>query len=294
MLQGCLAAAVTPLMDRGERLDEAAFAPYVAWLGRRGVDGILALGTTGEGLLLSTAERMRAAELFIASARGGTTGRFDVAVHCGAATTRETCLLAAHAAKLGADAVAVIGPSFFTYDDEALLGHFAAAAQACGNVPFYAYEFAARTGYGLSLEFLRRLKNVAPNLAGLKVSNGDWERVRPFLDPALGLDVFIGAEALIRPGMQGGAKGAVSGLAAVFPEVVAAHVRAPDDAGSAVVAGLRARLNALPFHAASKVALAARGMPLRPDVRAPLRGLSAEEERAARALGRTYLDDLNA
>ena len=287
MLQGCLAAAVTPLTARGEKLDEAAFAPYVAWLGARGVDGILALGTTGEGLLLSTAERMRAAELFIAAARGGTTGRFDVAVHCGAATTRETCALAAQATRLGAAAVAVIGPSFFTYDDEALLAHFAAAAQACLGVPFYAYEFAARTGYGLSLDFLRRLKAVAPNFVGLKVSNGDWTKVQPFLDPDLGLDVFIGAEALILQGKHGGAKGAVSGLAAVFPEIVAAHVRAPDEAGSAAVRALRTQLNALPFHAASKVALAARGVPVRPDVRAPLRGLTPAEERTAVALGRS-------
>ena len=114
MLRGCLAAALTPLRDGGEALDEAAFAPYVAWLARGGVDGILALGTTGEGMLLSTAERMRATELFVAAARGATHGKFDVAVHCGALSTRETCALAAHAAQIGAQAVAVIGPPFFT------------------------------------------------------------------------------------------------------------------------------------------------------------------------------------
>lgn len=283
-LRGCLAAALTPLKDGGEALDEAAFAPYVAWLARGGVDGILALGTTGEGMLLSTAERMRATELFVAAARGATQGKFDVAVHCGALSTRETCELAAHAAKIGAQAVAVIGPPFFTFDEEALLRHFAAAAQACLRLPFYAYEFAARTGYGLSPEFLRRLKSVAPNLVGLKASNAVWEQVAPFLGGDLGLDVFVGAEALIRRGMEHGAKGAVSGLAAVFPDVVSAHVRAPDEAGAARVATLRSRLNALPFHAASKIAAAARGAPLKADVRAPLRALSADESRAATAL----------
>ena len=51
------AAALTPLRDGGAALDEEAFAPYVDFLHRGGVDGILALGTTGEGILLGADER---------------------------------------------------------------------------------------------------------------------------------------------------------------------------------------------------------------------------------------------
>ena len=99
MIRGAFAAALTPLADGGARLDEEAFAPYAAWLADGGVDGILACGTTGEGILLDEAERRRAAELFIAASRG----RLDVAVQCGAQTTAETAALAAHAAEAGAD-----------------------------------------------------------------------------------------------------------------------------------------------------------------------------------------------
>ena len=66
MLRGALAAAVTPLRDDGAALDEEAFRPYLDFLAAAGLDGILALGTTGEGILLSAAERRRAAELFLA------------------------------------------------------------------------------------------------------------------------------------------------------------------------------------------------------------------------------------
>jgi dihydrodipicolinate synthase/N-acetylneuraminate lyase len=52
MLKGALAAAVTPLENAGEALDEEAFAPYVDFLEAGGVDGLLARGTTGEGFLL--------------------------------------------------------------------------------------------------------------------------------------------------------------------------------------------------------------------------------------------------
>src|SRR5437588_9174026 len=106
MLRGTLAAAVTPLRDGGGRLDEGAFAPYLEFLERGGLDGILALGTTGEGILLSVEERRRAAGLFVDAASEG----FAVAVHCGAQTTADTVELAADAAEQGAAAVAVIGP----------------------------------------------------------------------------------------------------------------------------------------------------------------------------------------
>src|SRR6185437_4115676 len=102
-------------------------APYLEFLAAGGVDGILALGTTGEGILLSTAERQRAAELFL----GASAGRLPVAVHCGAQTTAETATLAAHAAEAGAAAVAVIAPPYFPLDGPALEAHLAAAAEAC-------------------------------------------------------------------------------------------------------------------------------------------------------------------
>ena len=103
---------MTPLRDGGSALDEEAFEPLVAFLAAGGLDGVFALGTTGEGILLSVAERRRAAELFVEASAG----RLAVAVHCGAQTTAETAELAAHAAEAGADAVAVIPPPYYAFD----------------------------------------------------------------------------------------------------------------------------------------------------------------------------------
>src|SRR5205814_2003233 len=166
------------------------FDPLVAFLEGAGLDGLLALGTTGEGILLAAAERRRAAELFVAARPEG----FAVAVHCGAQTTRETVELSGHAADLGADGVAVIGPPYFALDERALLEHFGAAAQACEPLPFYVYEFAARSGYAVPLGVLHRLRDQASNFAGLKVSDRPWERFEPYLIE--GLDVFVGPEGL--------------------------------------------------------------------------------------------------
>ena len=126
MLRGALAAAVTPLREDGAALDEQAFRPYLDFLAAAGLDGVLALGTTGEGILLSAAERRRAAELFL-------DGPLPVIVHCGAQTTHETSALAEHAAASGAAGVAVISPPYFALDDDALLTHLAAAAREIGR-----------------------------------------------------------------------------------------------------------------------------------------------------------------
>jgi dihydrodipicolinate synthase/N-acetylneuraminate lyase len=244
----------------------------VRFLVERGADGLFACGTTGEGILLSTAERERAAVVFRAALRG------RLIIHCGAQTTAETSRLAAHAAEVGADAVAVIPPPYFPLDAAALTEHFVAAADACAPLPFYIYAFAARSGYPVPIEVVERVRARASNLAGLKVSESPFEKVEPYLD--LGLPVFVGSEPLICAAMRRGAVGAVSGLAAAFPEVVRAALDAPDDAAEGRLRALRTAMEAQPFIAAVKHVLRRRGVPVNPDLRPPMRQLTEVEAHA--------------
>src|ERR671910_411909 len=217
MLRGALAAAITPL--DGDRLDEDAFAPYVDFLAGGGLDGLLALGTTGEGLL-------------------------------------------------------------FSRDERSLLDHFEAAAAACAPLPFYVYEFERASGYAVPIAVLLELRERASNLAGLKVSDAPFEKFRAYLiEP---LDVFVGPEALIFDGIEAGAVGAVSGLAAAFPDRVAAVVREPTEAGAIELGELRAAVERFPRHAALKFVLGLRGVPVGEDVRRPLRQLSEGEREELR------------
>jgi dihydrodipicolinate synthase/N-acetylneuraminate lyase len=262
-----IAAALTPLKDDGATLDGDAFGPYVAFLQAGGVDGVLALGTTGEGILLDVSERKRVIDLFAAES-------LPVIAHCGAQTTADTVALARHAAEVGVAGVAVIGPPYFALDDQALLAHFLAAAQACAPLPFYVYEFERAAGYAVPLDVVAQLRERAPNLAGLKVSDAPLEKLTPYLID--GLDVFVGAESLIGDGLARGAAGAVSALASTFPEVVADAVATGD---SARAGALRAVVERYPRHAALKAIVASRGVPMREDVRRPLRGLTDAERR---------------
>jgi dihydrodipicolinate synthase/N-acetylneuraminate lyase len=275
VISGALAAALTPLRDGGQSLDEDAFEPYARFLDAGGLDGILALGTTGEGILLTPAERKRVVELYLAAG-------LRVIAHCGAQTTRDTLELATHAADVGAAGVAVIGPPYFELDDEALLAHFRAAAQACEPLPFYVYEFARASGYAVPVPVLERLREAAPNFTGLKVSDAPFERFEPYLIE--GLDIFVGPEGLIDRGLALGAVGAVSALASAFPEAVVEAVRTGAAEATARLAGLRDAVERFPRHAALKRVVARRGVPIREDVRAPLRGLTDAERAAVDAL----------
>ncbi|TMK90178.1 MAG: dihydrodipicolinate synthase family protein [Actinobacteria bacterium] len=246
-LHGAIAAAVTPLRDHGRSLDEASVAPLIRFLAEGGMDGVLTCGTTGEGVLLSVAERRRMTELCLEGRPPG----FAVAVHAGAQTTADTVELALHAREAGADAVAVIAPPYFPLDEQELCDHFRRAAGACDPT-------------------------------GLKVSDTPFEAVKPYLLD--GLDVFIGFEPLVLEGLAAGAVGAVSGLASAWPQVTAELVHRKADAAGARVNALRDALHGLSLPAVAKEMLVDKGVLAHADVRLPLRRLTDDERTRVAAI----------
>ncbi len=170
--------------------------------------------------------------------------------------------------------MAVIAPPYFPLSDDELLAHLTAAARACAPLPFYAYELERASGYAIPVPVVERLRETVDNVAGMKVSDTPFAKVAPYL--LEGLDVYIGAEALIGQGLAAGAAGAVSGLASAFPEIVSAAVSSGD---STAAGELRALVERYPRHAALKAVVRARGVPMNEDVRAPLRALREDERR---------------
>jgi dihydrodipicolinate synthase/N-acetylneuraminate lyase len=284
MLKGALAASVTPLHNQGTAVDDDAFGPLCDFFVQSGLDGVLALGTAGEGILLRVDERRQVADLFLQASDN----RLEIAVHCGAQTTADTVTLAAHAAEVGADAVVVIGPPYFKLDEQAQYSHFFAAASACAPLPFYVYEFASTTGYAVAPAVLERLRHDATNVVGLKVSDAPFAAFEKYLLP--GFDVFVGPEALITDGMARGAVGAVSALASALPRDVASVVRAPSSEGASRLAELRSFVERFPRQAALKRLLALQGVTVKEDVRPPLRGLTVEERNELDAWAESVLN----
>jgi dihydrodipicolinate synthase/N-acetylneuraminate lyase len=267
---------LTPLGDGGERLDEAAFRPMIDFLLERGADGVFIFGTTGEGINLDPDERHRALRL----AKEALEGRGDLLVHCGAQNTRGTVALAAGAAAEGVDGVVVIPPPYYPLTDRELAQHLVAAANACAPAAFYIYALSDRSGYPVPVPVVERVRERVTNLAGLKVSETPFDRVRPYLD--LGLSIFIGNEPLIaQAAAAADISGSVSAVASVFPEAIRSLLDDPTPERAAAVGELRAAISREPLIPTAKALLRARGVPVNPDVRAPLLPLSPEQAEAA-------------
>lgn len=269
-----LAAALTPLAADGESVDLSAVEAYCHYLADGSVDGAFILGTTGEGMLLTNPERKLVTEAFVAAA-GGT---MDVVAHCGAQTTAATVDLAAHAVRSGATATAVIPPPYFTLTDVELLEHLTAAARASEPLPFYVYQFEARSGYATPISVIERLQASCENLGGIKVSDTPYAKFERYLD--CGIDVLVGPEEFIPRAFARGAVGAVSGLASAYPSFVAELARCPSDDTGKRARSLREVLSKRPFQASAKAYLHAIGVPIQPFLRRPLLPLSRDETKA--------------
>ena len=269
-------AMLTPLADGGERLDEAAFQPMIDFLLDHGANGLFLFGTTGEGVNLDLEERLRALRV----AKEALAGRGDLLVHCGAQNTRDTVALAADASAVGVTGVAVIPPPYYPLTDRELEEHLVAAGNACAPTPFYIYALSDRSGYPVPVPVAQRVRERVGNLAGLKVSESPFARVRPYFD--LGVSIYIGSEPLIAEAVAAGEiAGSVSALASVFPEATRALLDDPTPARAAAVRELRAAISHEPLIPTAKALLRGRGVAINPDVRAPLRPLTAEQVEAA-------------
>ena len=158
MISGTLAAAATPLAPGGARVDEDGFRPLVDFLAGAGLDGLLALGTTGEGILLSVPERKRVTELFLEAAAG----RLTVAAHCGAQTTADTVALAAarcrgRCRRRGRDRTSVLPAR-----RRRAPGPFHGRGERLRPGPFYVYEFERTSGYAVPRHVIDELRTPRP------------------------------------------------------------------------------------------------------------------------------------
>lgn len=215
--RGVFPALLTPFTDDGERIDAAALRAHVAWLIDHGVHGLMPAGSTGEGPLLTLAERQQLLEIVVDAAAG----RVPVLAHVGAITTRETIALVRHAQSCGAQAASVVTPYYFRVPDEALIAHACRVAEAAPDLPIFLYNIPQNTGNALSPAVVEAIVARCPNVVGLKDSSDDLDALVRFTMAAGGrLQVLCGSDRLLCDALQAGACGSVSGNANLFPEIV--------------------------------------------------------------------------
>jgi dihydrodipicolinate synthase/N-acetylneuraminate lyase len=167
VLKGILIPVITPFDDKG-LVDEPVLRQLVDFYVAASVQGLFALGSSGQGPAMSTSERKRAADIIIDQAAG----RSPVIVHVGTADAESTVELAEHAAKKGAEAVGVIPPYYYCDHSEfEIMAHFRAVARAV-PLPIFIYENPKYSGISISPQFGQRMKEELPTIRGMKVAYG--------------------------------------------------------------------------------------------------------------------------
>lgn len=206
-IQGLIAATFAAVYPDGT-LNLEAIPTLVDKLVDDGLKGVFICGTNGEGPNLTMEERMAVAEAYVASAKG----RLLVLVHVGHTSIAESRKLAAHAEKIGADAISAVAAFYFKPAGVAnLVDSMAQIASAAPDTPFYYYHIPALTGVGMDMvEFLRLGEEKIPNLAGIKYTAATIHEYQACLNVKGGkFDVLYGYDELLLPALAVGARGAV-------------------------------------------------------------------------------------
>lgn len=209
-IKGLIDAPFTPMDARGE-VNLQPIAAYAAMLERNGLKGVFINGSSGEGYMLTTEERMRLAETWVSVAPKD----FKVIVHVGSCCLKDSCMLARHAASIGAWGIGSMAPPFPKVGRiEELVKYCEAIASSAPNLPFYYYHIPAFNGaYLPMLELLKAVDGRIPNFAGIKYTYEclyEYNQCRLYAGGKF--DMLHGQDETILPSLaQGGAQGGIGG-----------------------------------------------------------------------------------
>ncbi|MFH1487973.1 MAG: dihydrodipicolinate synthase family protein, partial [Pseudomonadota bacterium] len=175
-LHGVFPPITTPFIDGKVAYDKLE-ANVEKWSGT-GIRGFVVLGSNGEFVSLSAAEKRKVVETVSRSSPG----EMSIIAGTGCESTSETLRLTEDCAKAGARAALVITPHFFggKMSEEALAGHYRAVADH-SPIPVILYNVPKFTNLNLSANLLSRVAD-HPNIIGIKDSAGNVSQLGEYLN----------------------------------------------------------------------------------------------------------------
>ena len=209
-IEGLIDAPFTPFKENGD-VNLEPIPAYAKMLAKNGLKGVFINGSSGEGYMLTSEERMQIAEAWMKAAPEG----FKVIVHVGSCCVRESRRLAEHAQKIGAWGIGAMATPFPKISSiEQLCQYCENIAAGAPELPFYYYHIPAFNGAFLSMyDFLEAADGRIPNLAGIKYtfeSLYEYNRCRRYKDGKF--DMLHGQDETILPCLaMGGAEGGIGG-----------------------------------------------------------------------------------
>ena len=220
LLHGSLPALVTPLTASGE-VHEDDLAALVRRAIDDGASGVLVAGSTGEGALLTPAQRVQLTSV----ARAAADPRMVVVAGASASSVAELHADVARLAAAGADQVLVLAPHTYPLSPDELADLHVAVADEAG-VATLAYHIPQLTGSALTAETVRRIA-AHPRIVGMKDSSPDADRRATFAAAVADVADFAlvtGHAPTLRAALEAGVAGSITAIANVRQrEVVALH-----------------------------------------------------------------------
>lgn len=216
---GTITAMVTPF-DKSGAVDYGRLQMIVDEQTAAGIEGICAVGTTGESPTLSHEEHHKVIEKTIEFAAG----KCLIVAGTGANSTSEAVSLTKAAIAMGgADASLQVTPYYNKPNAEGLYRHFMTVADL--GLPVILYNVPGRSGKEIPLDVVARLAK-HPNIVAIKEAAGSVERVSAIKNLCPDFIVLSGDDSLAVPMMSVGAAGVISVASNVIPKEMGDMVRA--------------------------------------------------------------------
>jgi 4-hydroxy-2-oxoglutarate aldolase len=174
--------------------------------------GFFALGSNGESMFLTEAEKLKVLEVVLQEKAAHQV----VMAGAGYESTRQTIAFSNQVAKMGADFVSILTPSYFKkrLTDEAMIGYYSEVADAV-SVPVVAYNAPGFTGMTLAPKVVEVISR-HPNVIGMKdTSKGNMSTYLSVSGDDF--DILSGTVSTLFESMLLGARGGVVSLANAFP-----------------------------------------------------------------------------
>jgi len=280
---GVIVASVTPLDSNG-RPDGPALAEHIQSLLRRGCDGALLFGTTGEGLSFTVEERRETLDAVLDAG----VPPHRLLVGTGALPLPDAAELTTHATTRGVGGVLVLPPFHFTdVTDEGLLATYDAIIQRVGDddLRLYFYHYPSLSGVPIPFPLIENLSDRYPDqIAGVKDSSNEWDHQDALCSSFPDLQIFAGSEQHLTPLLRAGGAGCISATVNITAPLAQQAVRDWQNntkvaSAQSTLTELRSRLSQFPTIPALKQLLAWRhDRPHWARVRPPLAPLDDDEE----------------
>src|SRR5271165_2189412 len=214
MISGIFPALTTPFEADGS-VSLAGVKENIRRYNATGLAGYVALGSTGESVMLSRDE----GESILAGVKEAAAPDKLLIAGTGVESTAETIARTKRAAALGFKVALVKTPYYYkpAYKPETYLHHYRAVADA-SPIPILLYSVPVFTGVTLETPEIVKLSE-HPNILGIKDSSGSIQRIGEVVSNApVGFYVLTGGAAVVYPALAMGARGAILALACALPE----------------------------------------------------------------------------